>query len=82
MEIYKKLFTPNTTIKCDRCKRRVKFKNAQGWNMTMVRGMIAGHLCPNCQTPEENAEAEINLATTSYGRDAFGRIIGNPKVVA
>lgn len=35
-----------------------------------------GHLCPGWQTPAENAEAEINLATLEYSVTADGRIGG------
>lgn len=37
---------------------------------------------PRCQTPEENAEAVVNEATTVYGRDAHGRFTGRPKADA
>jgi hypothetical protein len=46
----------------------------------MAAGEPIGYLCPNCQTPEENAEAEINLATIDYSVDDQGRMVGRPKV--
>ena len=68
-------------VQCLRCRRSVSSRIAAetGWNTTVKQGVIVGYLCPACQTPEENAEAEINLATTKYGVDAFGRMIGSPK---
>jgi hypothetical protein len=38
-------------------------------------------ICPDCQTPEEHVEAEINLATLDYFRDEHGRMVGRPKRV-
>lgn len=49
----------------------------------MKAGRPVGHICPNCQTPEENAEAEINDATTDYSRaklNAFGQMFAPAKV--
>lgn len=71
--------TRNTTIACSRCRRKVKFKRSTGWNVAMVQGVVAGFLCPACQTPEENAEAEINEATLTYKIDAFGRTVATLK---
>lgn len=67
--------------RCDRRRRRMRGANT-GWNSTVKQGIIVGYTCPNCQTPEENAEAEINAATTEYSLDAFGRHIGRMKVSA
>lgn len=64
-------------MRCMRCGRRNRMQ--PGWNVVMKGGKPVGLLCPDCQTPEENAEAEINMATTTYSRDAFGRIIGAAK---
>lgn len=70
-------------VQCSRCGERVSLANAgaqdSGWNVTVKQGRVVGHLCPSCQTPEENAEAEINLATTEYAVDAFGRHVGFAK---
>jgi hypothetical protein len=30
------------------------------WNATLRQGVVVGYLCPDCQTPEENAEAAIH----------------------
>jgi hypothetical protein len=54
----------NPTV-CKRC-RRVLTKDAADltrWNTDYRHGFIEGHVCPDCQTPEENAEAEVNLIT-------------------
>lgn len=68
------------TPKGQRCKRCGKKYRARGdWNAVLRDGVVLHLLCPRCQTPEENAEAEINLATLDYGRDAFGRVTGRPK---
>ena len=62
------------TMKCERCSRR--YRGAGDWNMNVRSGVVVGLLCPGCQTPEENAEAEINLATIDYGQDENGRLTG------
>ncbi|GAA1078068.1 hypothetical protein [Tsukamurella spumae] len=65
-------------IKCSRCRRR--YRGHGDWNITVKASVIVGHLCPDCQTPEENAEAEIHDATLDYGFDDAGRLVGRPKV--
>lgn len=42
-------------IKCSRCGR--KYKGLGDWNYVFRGGARVGTLCPDCQTPEENAEA-------------------------
>lgn len=65
--------------KCARCDRRYRYKG--DWNCTVRRGVVLGVLCPQCQSPEENAEAILNEATLTYlGTDPFGRLIARPKV--
>lgn len=64
-------------IKCSRCGRRQR--RLDGWNFTVENGAIVGHLCPDCQTPEENAEAEINEATLIYGTNQYGKLAMWPK---
>lgn len=66
------------TIRCDRCQRR--YRGTGGWNVTMAAGVPIGYLCPDCQSPAENAEAEINQATTAYAIDDQRRMVGRPKV--
>lgn len=65
-------------IRCSRCNRRCR--RDDGWNVTMKAGVPVGYLCPGCQTAEENVEAEINLATTTYFSTSDGRLAGRPKV--
>lgn len=50
--------------RCVRCNRRLR--SAAGWNVIFSKGTPTAILCPTCQTPEENAEAEIREATTDY----------------
>jgi hypothetical protein len=60
--------------RCDRCRKR--YRGCGDWNLVVRQGFIVGHLCPTCQTPEENAEAVINEATIDYGQswlDGSGR---------
>lgn len=67
-------------VRCSECNRRMR--STAGWNCTIKSGVIVGNTCPTCQTPEQNAEAEINEATLDYGQDQFGRVIGKPKGAA
>lgn len=64
-------------IRCSRCNRR--YRGRGEWNYSLARGVITGALCPDCQTPEENAEAEIHAATLDYSRGPDGRLRGRPK---
>ncbi|OBB10721.1 hypothetical protein A5731_22665 [Mycolicibacterium conceptionense] len=48
-------------IRCDRCRRR--YRNTAGWNADLIAGLIVGYLCPDCQAPQEDLEAELNLIT-------------------
>jgi hypothetical protein len=67
-------------IRCSRCGKR--YRGRGEWNCETKSGRIVAHLCPGCQTPEENAEAELNLATQVYtGFDADGRVTGHPKTL-
>ena len=68
--------------RCARCNRRFRASAADAdmWNSTFKSGVPVETLCPACQTPDENAEAAINEATLSYGRDAFGRVLGVPRL--
>ncbi|MGH3171003.1 MAG: hypothetical protein ACRDN0_34675, partial [Trebonia sp.] len=70
-----------TAIRCGRCKRRFRksAKDADQWNVTTSQGVITDFTCPGCQSSEENAEAEINLATLDYSVDPFGRSVARPK---
>lgn len=52
-------------IRCTRCGRRLR-GNAEAWNAQFEAGRIVAVICPSCQSPAENAEAEINDATLNY----------------
>lgn len=58
--------TKRKVERCTRCRRRMR--SIAGWNAVFRRGVAVGLLCPDCQTPEENAEAEINEAGLDYSR--------------
>lgn len=64
--------------RCSRCSRRLR--NMAGWNVKTKAGVPVALICPSCQTVDENTEAEINDATTVYGRDEQGRLTGKPKL--
>ena len=51
---------------CKGCGRR--YRGDGEWNVEVSGGRGIWILCPGCQTPEENAEAEINAATLDYAR--------------
>ena len=66
---------------CDRCGRRARSLHAMAeWNVVVERGVVTGLLCDRCQTVEESVEADVNHALTDYGVDAYGRLVGRPKV--
>lgn len=53
-------------IRCHRCNRRIRRIVEPGrgeWNAFYRLGTLTAYLCPDCQTPEENAEAVIKDAT-------------------
>lgn len=63
---------------CTRCTRACwkDADDASRWNIEFAKGRPVGYLCPECQTPEENAEAEVKAATLDYTNtapDADGR---------
>ena len=63
---------------CSRCTRACwkGSDDASRWNTEFDRGVLVGLICPQCQTPEENAEAEVKTATLDYVNvtpDADGR---------
>ena len=64
-------------IRCGRCNRR--YRGQDDWNVIGDKGLIVGYLCPDCQTPDENAEAEFNAATLNYSRDSQGRVVARVK---
>jgi len=56
--------------RCHRCNRRWRdgAADADRWNTEFKAGVVLWLLCPGCQTPEENLQAEINDATLNYAR--------------
>lgn len=72
-----------TNITCTRCGRAPRGRrDLARWNATVRRGVITETNCPDCLTTAEDLEAQISEATTTYGKDVFGRFIGTPKGVA
>lgn len=65
------------TVRCSECRKVCR--GTTGWNSVLKSGSLVGFLCPTCQTPEQNAEAEVNQATLEYGRDHLGRVTGRMK---
>jgi len=56
--------------RCSRCNKRMR--DPQGWNVEMIAGIEAGYLCPGCQTPQQDLEAELNL---TLGRSTVNKEI-------
>ena len=52
-----------TDIRCDRCGRTVPRKDWATINAVYLNGRVVQRNCLRCQTPEERAEAEHNLAS-------------------
>jgi hypothetical protein len=42
---------------CQRCKRR--YRGHGDWNEDRIASLVIGYLCPDCQTVEEDLEAQI-----------------------
>lgn len=53
-----------TTATCDRCGKT--YRGEPDWNVIYRHGVTVGHRCPDDQTPEDNAEAEIRAAGASF----------------
>ncbi|MFJ3856146.1 hypothetical protein ACIPRL_07965 [Streptomyces sp. NPDC090085] len=53
---------------CARCRRACWSDSPDGprWNAEVRAGQVVGIECPDCQTPEENMEAELKAATLDY----------------
>jgi hypothetical protein len=64
-------------ILCTRCDRATG--SLDGWNFTLAEGVAVGHVCPHCQTEEENAETEIHAAAVDFEDDELQRILGRPR---
>lgn len=55
-------------VECARCGKVEFAGNADRWNVVFNMGRVAGFLCPDCQTAEEDIEAQVNEATTDYSK--------------
>ena len=58
----------STTERCDRCKRRCRNDPECRCNVVFRKGIVLGYVFPECQTPEENAQATENLGKWDYSR--------------
>ncbi|MEE8727436.1 MAG: hypothetical protein SOI04_07885 [Bifidobacterium thermacidophilum] len=69
------------TLKCGKCGRRFRERafDAECWNVTLHAGIITQVLCPDCQTPEQDMEAQVNEAMLDYSRNPAGQIIARMK---
>jgi hypothetical protein len=57
---------------CSSCGR--PYRGQGDWNATLKQGVIGGLVCPDCQTPAQNAEAESNAAAAlTYDKDKLTR---------
>ena len=50
--------TSSKVVRCQRCRKRMR--NMKG-GIPFMSPAVVGHLCPDCQTPGEDLEAELNL---------------------
>ena len=59
---------PRVLGHCARCRRPLKrnARDADDWNTVSDQGRLVGRVCPQCQTPEDHAETDINAATLDY----------------
>ena len=53
-------------ITCSRCGKTEFLGNAENWNAVYQSGVVTAFICHECQTDEEDLEAQINEATTNY----------------
>ena len=67
-------------LTCDRCGRPNNDVEGEEWNMVIEGGFVVGLVCPDCQTPQENAEAVINESALGCGKHEQGRTRGSSKV--
>lgn len=77
----------NRLPRCSRCFRSLIRSAGMGlddeawhWAVRIRNGVPVALLCPDCQSAQENAEAEVNAATLDYGQDSVGRIVIWPRV--
>ena len=64
----KKRLEPYDLVECLRCGKTEFAGNADNWNAVFDAGVIVAFLCPDCQTDEENIEAQVNEATIDYSK--------------
>lgn len=57
-------------IRCSRCARRCW--NSEDWSLVARAGVVVGHVCPGCLSPEEHGAAVISEPAPSYEDDLFG----------
>jgi hypothetical protein len=50
--------TGSKVRRCQRCCKRQR--SVDGWNVEMIAGLPVFLLCPDCQTPQEDLDAELN----------------------
>jgi hypothetical protein len=67
------------TAKCARCGQPYRGVEGEEWNAVFEEGRVVGLICPDCQTPEENAEAVINEPTLHCSADEKGQVYGAAK---
>lgn len=73
--------SPNRRVlRCKLCRNTVREAQSDGWNVEVRKGRVLWFLCPSCQTPEQDLEAQVNEAMLTYGRDDKGRVTGRAKV--
>ncbi|MBK3588836.1 hypothetical protein JHN49_36225 [Streptomyces sp. MBT57] len=69
-------------LRCHRCgcyaPRDLTSRAAENWNGKWEDGRLALVLCPPCQTPLENAEAEANDAELAVARADGGQFLPDP----
>jgi len=46
-------------MRCTRCGKRCR-NNIENWNVDYIASMLVGIYCPNCQSTEDDLEAQVN----------------------
>lgn len=66
------------SLKCTVCRRRFRVgsHDFRLWNGEWKAGLLVAVLCPKCQTPEQDIEAQVNNVFTRYVGTVNGRAIG------
>ncbi|MFJ7004220.1 hypothetical protein ACIQWY_29945 [Streptomyces albidoflavus] len=69
-------------LRCHRCgcyaPKDLTSKAGENWSARWEGGRVALVLCPLCQTPAENAEAEANAAGLTVGGADGGQFLADP----